>query len=429
MGLITKEIAKGVNLRYLKTDKFKCGYMSVNFIAPLSDKTAAKNALIGQILVRGSKKYPNMAELNKALDYLYDSEISTRNMKRGEMQIFGLTASMLSEAYTLNGENLPDMVCEVLEDLLLNPITEKDAFSTAYTESEKSNLIDEINSKINNKTYYAKLRCIQEMCKNEAFGISETGTVEEVSACTPKSVYEQYKYALLSYPVEIFFVGNCDIESISRRFEKIFSKFDRSPIAIPKTEIIRSCVTPKWVNEDMEVKQGKLVLGFRSGVCLTDEDYYGMMLFNELFGGGVTSKLFMNVREKMSLCYYCSSAPDATKGLITVSSGIEVENRQVAEKAILEQLDALKKGDFTEDEYLSAKLGIINSYRELSDSARLLETWYLGRLLMGIVCSPEDVVAAIENVCREDAVKAANKVSLDTVYFLNGTLKGDNANA
>lgn len=429
MALITKQIARGVTLRYLETDKFKTGFMSVNFIAPLSDKTVATNALIPQILLRGSKKYPTMAELNKALDYLYASFISTRNMKRGEKQIFGLYANILDSSYAIDGEDLPDMAAEILEDLLLNPVTEGDGFNEAYTESEKSNLIDAIKAKINNKAYYARSRCIEEMCKNEAFGISETGTVEDVARITAKSAYEQYKYMLSSYPVEIFFVGKCNIDTLAARFAKIFGSTRRTPIDLPENEILRTCGDITYVSEDMDVNQGKLVLGFRSGVTLTDSDYYGFMLFNEIFGGGVTSKLFMNVREKMSLCYYCSSSPDAIKGLVIVSSGIEVSNRDIAEKAILDQLEAIKKGDFTDEDFANAKRSIINTYRELSDSAQALETWYLGRLISGVVCTPDEVVASLEKVKRDEAIAAANKAVLDTVYFLNGTLKGGNENA
>ncbi len=429
MALIAKQIARGVTLRYLETDKFKTGFLSVNFIAPLSDKTAAANALIPQILLRGSKKYPNMAEISKALDYLYATSLSARNIKRGEKQIFGLCASMIDSSYTMNGENLPDMVAEFLEELILNPITENGAFSEGYTESEKNNLIDEINAKVNNKAIYARSRCIEEMCKNEAFGVLETGRAESVAACTARSVYEQYKYMLSNYPVEIFFVGNCDIDSLSERFARLFENIDRTPISLPETEIIRTCEKAAYVNEDMAVNQGKLVLGFRSGITLTDSDYYGFMLFNEIFGGDVTSKLFMNVREKMSLCYYCSSSPDAIKGLVIVSSGIEVSNREIAEKAILDQFEAIKRGDVTDEEFSNAKLSIINSYRELTDSARALEIWYLGRLLSGVVSDPDEVVKGLEGVSLGDAVAAANKATLDTVYFLNGTLKGGNANA
>ncbi len=429
MSLVKRKIADGIGLNYLETGKFKTGFLSVNLIAPLEHETAAKNALIPAILMRGSKKYPNMAEINKKLDYLYASGISARNSKKGELQVFGLCADMLDAAYTMNGEDLISEVADVLADILLCPITDGEAFDAAYTDSEKNNLIDAINAKINNKTYYARMRCVQEMCKNERFGIDETGTTDEVAACTAENVYEQYLFALRRYPIEIFFVGKCDVDALAAKFASIFSNTVREPIPVPETEIIRIVEEQKCVTEDMPVNQGKLTMGFRSGVTMNDEDYPAFILANEIFGGGVTSKLFMNVREKMSLCYYCSSSPDSAKGLMFVQSGIETDNRDIAEKAIFEQLDAVKNGDFTEDEHSCAKLGIINSYRELSDSARGLEGWYLGRLLAGCAKEPKDVIAAIERVTKEDIIAAANKLSCDTVYFLNGTLKGEGEDA
>ncbi len=429
MSLVKKRIADGINLNYIETDKFKTGSLSINFIAPLDASSAAKNALIPNILMRGSKKYPSMAEINKKLDYLYASSLSARNIKRGEMQIFGLGAGMIDSAYAMNGE---DIICEVTDfvgEILFDPITNGNAFDTAYTESEKSNLIDAIKAKINNKTYYARRRCIQEMCKNERFGLDETGTVEDVTACTPENLFEHYKTALETYPVEIFFVGKCDIDALGKKLGEMFTKLNRNPIVIPETEVISSCDNPKTVTEDMPVNQGKLTIGFRSGITLGDDDYPALMMFNEVFGGGVTSKLFMNVREKMSLCYYCASAPDAVKGLLTVASGIEVDKRDIAEKAIFDQLEAVRAGELTDDEITSARMGLINNYRELSDSARGLETWYLGRALAGLSDTPDDVIESLRAVTRDDIVAAAKKASLDTVYFLNGTLKGVTKNA
>ena len=429
MSLLKKHIADGVNLTYIETDKFKTGSLSVNFIAPLDRASAAKNALIPNILMRGSKKCPNMAEINKKLDYLYASSLSARNMKRGEMQIFGMGAGMIDSAYAMNGEDIIAEVTDFVGEILFNTITNGNSFDTAYTESEKSNLIDAIKAKINNKTYYARQRCIQEMCKNERFGLDETGTVEDVAACTAENLFAHYKTALETYPVEIFFVGKCDIDSLAGKLAQMFTKLDRKPIEIPKTEVIRSCGNPKNITEDMPVNQGKLTIGFRSGITLRDDDYPALMMFNEVFGGGVTSKLFMNVREKMSLCYYCASAPDATKGLLTVASGIEVDKREIAEKAIFDQLEAIRAGELTDEEITSARMGLINNYRELSDSARGLETWYLGRSLHGLSDTPDDVIEALSGVTRDDIVAAAKKASLDTVYFLNGTLKGANKNA
>ncbi len=425
MPLIKRTVGTGINLSYFETDKFKTGLLSVNFIAPLSSESAALNAIVPAILVRGSEKYPNMAEINKELDYLYASSLETRNMKRGEMQIFGISASMLNSEYTMNGEDLVSSVTNVIGDILLHPIRNGKAFDAAYTEGEKSNLIDAINAKVNNKTYYAKMRCTEEMCKGERYGLSESGTALQVAEITPESAYAQYKYALEHYPIEILFVGKCDVNALEENLVAIFANLSRNPVSVPDTEVIRAVGEVKAVTEDMPVNQGKLVLGFRTGTVLRDDEYTALMLANELFGGGVTSKLFMNVREKMSLCYYCQSSLDAAKGLMFVQSGIEVDKREIAKQAVLDQLEAVKNGDFSEEELTSARLCLINSYRELSDSARGLEVWRLGRMLEGGVSDPDDVVCAIEKVAREDILAAMAKVTLDTVYFLNGTLKGE----
>lgn len=422
MSILRKQIAEGVTLNCIKTDKFKTGFLSVNFVAPLERATAAKNALISNILLRGSVKYPTIAELSKKLDYLYASGVFSRNVKRGELQVFGLCASMIDSDYAMDGENILFEVIDVLGDVLLCPVTENGVFQTAYTESEKRNLVDAINAKINDKAYYARQRCIAEMCKNERYGIDENGSVDDVLACTADGLFAQYKYALKAYPIEIFFVGNCDVSALANKLSALFLALEREPIALPETEVVRACESAKTVTEDMPVNQGKLNIGWRTGITLGDAQYPALMMFNEIFGGGVTSKLFMNVREKMSLCYYCSSSAEAVKGLMTVSSGIEVKNREIAEKAIFDQLAAVKAGEFSDEEILSARLGLINNYRELADSARALESWYLGRTLAGVPGTPDSVAESLAAVTKEEIVAAANKVTLDTVYFLNGTL-------
>lgn len=429
MSLYKTTIAKGVRLNFLATDKFKTNFLSFNFIAPLGSESAAKNALIPPILMRGSKNYPTMADISKKLDYLYASGLSARNQKRGETQVFGICAGMIDSSYTIDNEDLTAQVVDLLGDIIFSPVTDGEAFDPAYTESEKNNLIDAINANINNKAYYAQLRCVQEMCRGERFGLSENGTVEEVSDCTPADVYAQYKYALEKYPIEIFFVGRCDADKLANQLGRLFDGVRRDPIGIPPTEVIRAADESRTVVEDMPVNQGKLTIGMRTGITLHDPDYPALMLFNGIFGGAVTSKLFMNVREKLSLCYYCQSSPDAAKGLLFIQSGIEVKNREIAEKAIFEQLEQVRAGDFTEDEYNGALLSLINSYRELSDSARGLESWYLGRLLEGIGGDPDDVVARLQAVTRDEIIAAAKKSTLDTIYFLNGTLKGECENA
>lgn len=426
MGLRNILVADGVRLHYLPLDKFKTNFMSVSFAAPLEDGTNAMNSLIPNILLRGSEKYPDMAALNRRLDYLYASGISTRCSKRGDVQVFGFCADMLDSSFAIDGEDITSEMTDILAELIFHPVTVGGAFDPDYVESEKTNQIDAINSVVNNPAVYAYRRCIGEMCKDERFGLTENGTAEDTAACTPEGLYRQYKYALKHYGVEIFFAGRCDIDKLAERFSQLFS-YEREPLVLPETEIIRAAKKTNSQKEEMPVSQGKLVIGLRTGVTLHDPEYPAMVLFNAMFGGAVTSKLFMNVREKMSLCYYCQSSYEAPKGLLMVQSGIEVKNRGVAEKAIFDQLEAIRRGDFTDEEFDDALLCLIDSYSELSDSARGLEVWYLGRIISGLSDNPADVVERLRGVTRDEVIAASKKLSVDTIYFLNGTLEGDEA--
>ena len=426
MGLRNILVADGVRLHYLPLDKFKTNFMSVSFAAPLEAGTNAMNSLIPNILLRGSEKYPDMAALNRRLDYLYAAGISTRCSKRGDVQVFGFCADILDSSFAIDGEDITSEMTDILAELIFHPVTGDGAFDPDYVESEKTNQIDAINSVVNNPAAYAYRRCIGEMCRDERFGLTENGTAEDTAACTPEGLYRQYKYALKHYGVEIFFAGRCDIDKLAERFSQLFS-YEREPLALPETEIIRAAKKTNSQKEDMPVSQGKLVIGLRTGVTLHDPEYPAMVLFNAMFGGAVTSKLFINVREKMSLCYYCQSSYEAPKGLLMVQSGIEVKNRGEAEKAIFDQLEAIRRGDFTDEEFENALLCLIDSYSELSDSARGLEVWYLGRIISGLSDNPADVVERLRGVTRDEVIAAAKKLSVDTIYFLNGTLEGDEA--
>lgn len=429
MGLRIIDIASGIRLYYLECDKFKTNLLSVNLISPLEREHAGARALIPNILMRGCKSMPTMADINKKLEYLYASSVGARNHKRGELQVFGLAAEMIDSAYTLGNENLSLEVCDIVTELLLDPVHDGDAFDADYTNTEKSNLIDLINSNINNKAYYARERLICEMCRDEAFGASELGSIDTITPLTPADVYSEYKYALKHFPIEIFFVGKCDIDKLADKLADKLGALPREVISLPETEVRRAAAEPRYITEDMPVNQGKLTIGMRSGVTLNDPDFPALVMFNAMFGGEVTSKLFMNVREKMSLCYYCSSSPDAVKGLVIIQSGIESDKFEVAKNAIFDQLEDIRAGRFTDDEQASALRSLCNGYRELSDSTRQLESWYLGRRLAGAGGDPEDIIKSLSRVTRDEIVAAAKKASPDTIYFLNGTLKEEEENA
>ena len=425
MSAIRIPIADGINLNVIETDKFKTNYISVNFLVPLRRETAAYNALLPKVLRRGTVSWPDMSDISRRLEYLYATNLSTRLYKRGETQVFGFGAYVLDNSFALDGTDILGGVLDLIGELIFRPVLENGCFREDYVTGEKSNLIDDIRAQINNKTSYAVIRCHQEMCRNEAFGISECGTPEEVEAITPASLYRHYKEMLSCADVEIYYVGHDNTELLKSKLRQLFAAVKHTPHPPLSCRVIRRAEEVREVVEDEQVRQGKLSLGFRTGTVLSDGDYHRFSLFCEIFSGSPTSKLFMNVREKLSLCYYCRAVPEAQKGIMVVTSGIEVSNRGKAQEEILRQLDAMRHGEITDGELEDAKRSLVNSYREINDTPTALEAWYMGRLLAGLNNTPEENAALVKQTTKEEIVAVASGITLDTVYFMRGTLTGD----
>jgi len=418
--LIKENIFDRISLNISKTDKFKTNFLSLFFSVPLKEETAAEYALLPKVLTRGSNKFPDMRAINRHLDRLYGGHISTTVFKRGERQIIGIFASCLCNEYAFEKTDILKELIKTAGELFFNPKTENGGFTASYVESEKKNQIDFIMAQKNNKNQYALRRCQQEMCADEAYGLSEYGTAEQVSAITPVSLYKAYKRFIAQANIDVFFVGKCDENTLKSDITEMLSGVERADAEEFKPNIIKTVGEVKNIEEEMNINQGKLTLGFRSGMSIYDENYLSFSLFNEIFGGSPSSKLFMNVREKLSLCYYCTAVPEAHKGLLFVASGIEVENKKKAQDEILAQLNDIKNGKISDAEFDSAVKSLINGYSELNDDPQSLSLWYYGRMLAGISETPEAVCQKITNLTKEDVINAARGVVLDTVYFLKG---------
>lgn len=426
------KLSEGVHLNLLPSEKFKTNFLSVCFVVPLEKENAHLTALVPKVLSRGCKAYPDMAAISERLEYLYASDISAVYVKRAESLIVGFSADFVKDAFLPEkGENLLNSVSALLFDILFDPLIENGAFRESYVAGEKADLINAIGAKINNKAAYAKERCTEIMFGARPYGISELGTVEEVRAATSKQIYERYKQIAETAPIEIFFNGECDAEELSALVKSRIPVSAHRKTSFPTRAFLDG--EPDEVTEvtdEMPVAQGKLVMGLRmSGVNVNAPDAAAFNVFNEIFGGSANSKLFMNVREAMSLCYYCRSMPDMFMSALFISSGIEPENREKAKKAILEQLDAMKAGDFSDDDIAEAKLSLCNAYKELDDSASALCLWYLSRVIFGNDGTPEDTMEKIRAVTADEIRAAAEKVSLDTVYFIKGTGKSNSEEA
>ena len=416
MNYLRKKIKDGVYLTCFDTDKFKTDYFSVCFTSALCREKASLNALLPLVLVRATKSYAEPQEISSELDMLYDSSVSPKCTKLGETQIFGLTMDCIDNSYIPDGTDVFGKTLDIMSEMLFEPRLENGVFLAKYVDSEKEHTITSIKAQINDKRRYSIRRLEEIMFEDEAYSIDSLGTVEAVSEITPTTLYSHYKDVLDNCNVEMFFVGkyNAEVE------KKILSSFDFSArTEIPYScSIIKSREKEKDVTEYSDVSQSNLTLGFRTGHDLSEGDFYKQVLMCEIFGRGTTSKLFMNVREKLSLCYFCSSYLNALKGCMFVSSGIEKKNKELALNEIKKQLEAVKNGDITDDEMDNAIKSIADSYNEIADSPTRIESWFYGRLLAGLEQTPQEALELIKKLTKEDIARVASEVTLDTVYFL-----------
>ena len=420
MQITRKEIFDGIALTAVKTDKFKSNRIFINFIVPLSCEYAAKNALFPDVLTRGTESYPGLLYVQKKLSSLYGADIDAYVGTSGEAHIITVYAKLIKDKYTLGGEKITEDMNGLLAEILTKPQKENGFFLSEYVESEKEKLIDDIAAQINDKDSFALHRAIELMCENEAWGISELGKPEDVEKITPEDLYEHYKYILSHAKIEVFTVGEFPEGAEEALVRTLFGGIERGETPDCSTEIVKTAQKVKTFREHQELKQGKLVLGFRTGISGYDEDYSVLRVLNCVFGSGTQSKLFLNVREKLSLCYHCSSRI-YTKGVMMVTSGIEPKNYEKAKNEILFQLDEIRNGNISETEISDAKKRLRNAMLSVSDSPEAIHSWYVNNRVFGITDTPEDIIAKTEAVTKEQIVAAARKISLDTEYFLCGT--------
>ena len=411
------QLADGVYLTYLPARKFKTSLLSAQFVTPLRQETASAWALLPAVLRRGTVTYPDLGALSAQLDRLYGASVEYTIRKKGENQCVGFVASFIDDSFAPEGEKLLEPSAELVGELICDPVTERGRFVSAYFESEKTNLIDAIRSQINDKRDYASARLLQEMCAGEPYGVGRLGDEKSAEKLQMKKLYAQYGELISTARLELIYIGSADLDRVRQALASAFATLPRDgirDIAAAAPHPARSEV--RTVTEEMDVTQGKLGMGFACG----STDHSALLLGNTLFGGSSNSKMFLNVREKMSLCYYASSAYHRQKGLITVSSGIEFADYQRAYDEILRQLEAVQKGELEDWELDGARSTLLNAYASMGDSQGKLENFYLGQAATGQSESPEDLAAQLRDVTAERVFQAMETVKLDTVYFLKG---------
>lgn len=424
MTQIRNEIMPGVWLTCITTDKFKTGCLSINLLTQLSRDTAAMNALIPQVLRRGTRRFPDMEQLSGELDRLYGASIAPAVRKIGEIQSVGLVADFVDGHFVPDQVDLFNDVLTLTCQVLLDPCMDKGQFRASYVENEKQQQLDRLRGRINDKRSYSIQRIIELMCCYEDFAVSRMGDEETTEAITPKALTEQYRHLLETSPIEIFYCGSCRFKYLRDRLLADLKDLPRGEIDYDiGTDIRMNTVeeSTRYFTEELAVTQGKLSLGFRLGDIMDDPDAQpALHVMNALYGGAVTSKLFMNVRERLSLCYYASSLLDLSKGLMVVYSGIDFDQYDAALNEILAQLKAVQEGDFTDEELTCARRVVAAELRTYMDSEGDLEHYWLIRNVRGEQDDPMELSEKVSAVTREDVIRAAASIQCDAVYFLRG---------
>lgn len=412
------EILPDVFVTAVQTEKFKTGCFSINFLRPISRAEAAQNALIPSVLLRGSAAHPDICSISARLDELYGASIGTLVRKKGEIQLSGFYADFVEDA--LVSEPVFRPVLDFAAELLLSPALEAGAFRADVVRSEKRNLANAIEARVNNKRGYAAAQLLRLMCAEEAYGVPRLGETEDLEPVDEHSLYAHYREVLAHSRVEIFYMGALGAQAAAEAFREALRALPRGETAVVQTQIVRAAGQVHEQTETMEVAQGKLAMGFRTGCTVLDAEYPALLMLNAVFGAGTTSKLFTKVREERSLCYYADAAVEKYKGVMVVSSGIETKDYQTAREEILRQLDECRNGNISDEEFDAAKRYILSELKGAADSPGGLDDFYIGAAAAGSRITLESLAAGIAAVTKEQTAQAARRVTLDAVYFLKG---------
>lgn len=417
--ITTTYLSPGIRLQCYTDNRFKQNALSIQYVRPMRREEAAMNALIPSVLLRGCNSAPDLRQITMRLDTLYGASVSPISRRSGDYQTTGFYVGMMDDRFAMGGEPLLEETLAFVGELLFDYPTENGGFLDAFVQGEKTNQIYAIEAERNDKRTYAAQQLLKKMCGPDSFGLPRMGEPEEVSAITPQALLRHYEALRRESPVELFYVGSAQPGKVEAALQKIFAgeKRDYRPLP-PQTDL-----TPgprQHLSEAMEIAQGKLAMGYVTPITNRSTAFPAMQMLSTVFGGGMTSKLFQNVREKQSLCYSIGSGYYGAKGIVLVSAGIDFDKEQHVRQEVEKQLDACRRGEISQAEVDAARHSLISALQAVPDSPSSIENYYSTMTLNGCGMDPQRHRAALEAVTAEDLVAAAKTLELHSTYFLKG---------
>ena len=416
-------ILPGVALTCVNSDKFKTGCMSVNIVTALKREKASLSALFPRVLRRGTKDLPDMERLAAALDDMYGAYVEPIVRKKGELHCVGLYSDFPDDRYIPGEGDVMERVISLTGEMLLSPDTNDGYLRDDYIAGEKKNLIDDIRAAINDKRGYAIDRLLEQMCADEIYGVNRLGSETEAEAITPETLTAHYRGTTEASAIKIFYCGSAEPSRVEAALRASLAGLPgRGGAKIPATDVVIEPrhSTPRLLTETLDVAQGKLTIGFRLGKAMQNPNYPALSVFNAIYGGSVSSKLFLNVREKLSLCYYASSMMDKHKGIMVVSSGVDFSKFDMARDEILAQLENIKKGEISDWEFQSAKRAVITAVKSAMDRPSGLEELYFDSSIAAVYIDPDELCGKIEAITPDDVVETASEIKVDSIYTMHG---------
>lgn len=412
------KIANGVDGIFIENTRFNTTVISVNFYLPLKRESIAANALLPYVLTSCSEEYPDYTKLNLKLGMLYGADLTVAVDKVRDVQHIKFAISVINDEFSLqSGESVVNSAMELLLSLIFNPLKNGEALSVADTEREKRKLLEHIDGEFNDKRSFAKNRMLGIMFEDSPYGISKYGERAEAEKITAEDLYAAWLNMLNTAYVRVQVIGKEMPEGVFEKIADKLAQYKRENITDYTISVpLSKAETVKRITDKYDVAQGKLVMGFSSE--LHGEDAVNLNIMCDIFGGGPYSFLFENVREKMSLCYYCSASCARSKGYIMVQSGVEAKNCEKAEQEILKQLELVKKGEFSEFTFGASIKAITGSLKAYNDSPSALDRWYSGLIMRENLKTPEFLAEQISKVTKQDVINAAKGIKLHTVYRL-----------
>ncbi len=416
------DLGPGLTLRHLQTNKIKTNQLNLFWVGELGDQVASR-ALLGEVLSRGTRSHPNLKAMTRHLESLYGAQFSTDVFKAGLQHVIVFRFEFVADRFIPSGESLLARLFELVRELIFEPRLEQDHFLESVVEQEKRILIDQVDSLINSKAAYAQQRLVEAMCPEEEYRRYDLGTVEEIRKITPKSLTDYWRSLLSTSPVDVYFAGSVPADEVVRAFEEIAAPFGKRQVASPphRVALPAAPAEPRLVTETLDVEQSQLLLGYRTQVTYADPASAALSLANGIFGQFPHSRLFRKVREEASLCYSIHSSLNRLYGMLTVQAGINAQQYEKARGLIQDQLARMQQGEINDGEFQATKLAFDNRLEMAEDSPGQLLGLDLSFRLAGATYDHNRYRRELAETGVDAVVEAAQRVELDTVYWLKPT--------